>query len=37
LQTIGNRDWPAAPFSVIELLNRGKEGIHVHQRNDAGP
>jgi hypothetical protein len=27
----------STPFGMIALLDRGKEGIHVHQCNDAGP
>ena len=37
LPAIGDGYRTSAPFGMIALFDRGKEGIHVYQCNGAGP
>lgn len=37
LPAIGDSHRTSTPFGTVTLLDRGEEGIHVHQCNSAGP
>ena len=34
---VGDTDRFSEPFRPVELFDRGKEGIHIHQRDHSGP